>query len=68
MLVSGLALSHLNKPNEAIIPYNKAIEIKPQNSTAWTNKGFALYSLNKYDEALASDDKAIEINPHNSEA
>jgi tetratricopeptide (TPR) repeat protein len=68
MLGSGLALSHLNKPNEAITPYNKAIEINPHNSTAWINKGFALYSLNKYHEALAADDKAIEINPHNSEA
>ena len=54
--------------DEAIKADEKAIEINPENSTAWTNKGFALYSLNKYDEALAAYDKAIEINPRNEAA
>jgi len=47
---------------------DEALQIDPQNSTAWTNKGFALYSLNKYDEALAAYGKAIEINPKNEAA
>ena len=43
---------------------DKAIEINPQNSMAWNNKGSALAHLNKYDEAIKAYDKAIETNSH----
>ena len=62
----GLALSDLNKNDEAIKAYDKAIEINPQDSNAWDNKGNALYDLNKTDEAIKAYNKAIEINPQNS--
>jgi tetratricopeptide (TPR) repeat protein len=64
----GLALDDLNKYDEAIKAFDKAIEINPQYSLAWYNKGRALYKLNKYDEAIKAYDKAIEINPQNSDA
>ena len=48
--------------------FDKAIEINPQNSNAWNNKGVALGNLNKYDEAMKAFDKAIEINPQDSDA
>ena len=35
----GVALHKLNKSDEAIKAYDKAIEINPQNSDAWYNKG-----------------------------
>ena len=44
----------LNKFNEAIEAYDKAIEIDPKNLEAWNNKGIALNELNKYDEAHKS--------------
>ena len=62
----GLALDNLDKSDEAIKAYDKAIEINPQYSDAWNNKGIALDNLNKSDEAIKAYDKAIEINPHNS--
>ena len=43
--------------------FDKAIEINPQDSDAWYNKGLALTKLNKYDEAMKTYDKAIEIHP-----
>ncbi len=46
--------------------FEKAIEINPQNSMAWNNKGNALTNLNKSDEAIKAYDKTIEINPHKS--
>src|ERR1035437_2239344 len=64
----GLALDNLNKSDEAINAYEKAIEINPQDSDAWTGKGLALDNLNKYDEAIKAFDKAIEINPQDSYA
>jgi tetratricopeptide (TPR) repeat protein len=47
-----VVLGKLNKSDEAIKAYDKAIEINPQDSDAWDNKGIALYILNKYDEAI----------------
>ena len=38
----GVALAKLNKSDEAIKAYDKAIEINPHNSNAWNNKGVAL--------------------------
>src|SRR5271157_692852 len=61
-------VSILNKSDEALKAYDKAIEINPQNTDAWNNKGDALSKQNKYDEALKAFDKAIEINPQNTDA
>jgi tetratricopeptide (TPR) repeat protein len=47
---------------------DEALQIDPQNSTAWTIKGLTLYNLNKYDEAIKAYDEAIRINPRNSKA
>jgi tetratricopeptide (TPR) repeat protein len=44
---------------------DKAIEINPQNSTVWTNKGIDLGLSGKSEESIIADDKAIGSNPHN---
>ena len=41
--------------------YDKAIEINPNDSDAWNNKGLALGKLNKHEDAMKAYDKAIEI-------
>ena len=65
----GNALTNLNKYEEAIKAYDKAIEINPQYSMAWNNKGAVLYNkLGKVDEAIKAYDKAIEIDPQNTVA
>ena len=56
----------LNKSDEAITAFDKAIEINPLDSMIWCNKGLTLAHLGKLDEAIKAYDKAIEINPHNS--
>jgi tetratricopeptide (TPR) repeat protein len=56
-------VSNLNKSDEAIKAFDKAIELNSQYSAAWYNKGRVLYKLNKSDEAIKVYDKAIEINP-----
>jgi tetratricopeptide (TPR) repeat protein len=48
----------LNKFDEAIKAYDKAIEIDPQHSNAWYNKGLALTKLNRSNEAIKAFDKA----------
>ncbi|CAK86537.1 unnamed protein product, partial (macronuclear) [Paramecium tetraurelia] len=63
LLIEGVALRKLNKYQEAIECYDKAISINPNYDDAWYNKGLALYNLNKYQEAIECYDKAISINP-----
>ena len=46
---------------QAIISYDKAIEINPNNKDSWYNRGLALTKVGKYDEAIKSFDKAISI-------
>jgi hypothetical protein len=53
---------------EAIKAYDKAIEINPQDSDTWYNKGLCLAHLGKYNEAVEALDKAIEIDPQYSYA
>ncbi|CAD8214738.1 unnamed protein product [Paramecium octaurelia] len=63
LLNEGLALRQLNKYEEAIECYDKAISINPKYDLAWYNKGLALFYLNKKEEAIECYDKAISINP-----
>ncbi len=48
---------------ESIECYDKAIEINPEYSSAWNNKGNALDEQGKLERAIECYDKAIEINP-----
>lgn len=52
---------HLEKYDEALAAFNKALEIDPQYADAWNNKGFALNFLGRHDEAIKAFDMAIEI-------
>jgi tetratricopeptide (TPR) repeat protein len=47
----GYDLNELNKFHEAIQCFDKAIEIDPQFSKAYFNKGTSLNALNKYQES-----------------
>jgi tetratricopeptide (TPR) repeat protein len=53
---------------ESLVYLDKAIEINPQFSEAWYNKGVVLDELGRFEEALEAYEKAIKINPQFSEA
>ncbi len=53
----------LERYEEALASYDKAIEIKPDYYDAWNRRGNALFNLGSFEEALACYDKAIEIKP-----
>ena len=44
--------------------FDKAIELQPDYTKAWINKGEILAQLKRYDEAVRAFDAAIEINPN----
>ncbi|MBD2777000.1 CHAT domain-containing protein [Iningainema tapete] len=47
----------------AIVSYNKAIEINPEQYEYWFNRGLTLFYLGNLPEAIASYDRAINIKP-----
>lgn len=49
--------------SDAVISFDNAIKIKPENSEFYTNKAQALIKLRKFKEAIECYDKALEFKP-----
>ncbi|MTJ09440.1 MULTISPECIES: tetratricopeptide repeat protein [unclassified Anabaena] len=64
----GIELIDLERYEEAISYFDKAIAINPDDHDAWFHRGTVLDELQRYREAIASYDKAIAINPDDHEA
>jgi len=54
--------------NNALECLDKALEINPDHSVAWYNKGYILYSFKEDEDALECFGKALENNPSYIEA
>ena len=64
----GNTLIQLQRYEEALATYEKAIDIKPDYPQAVYGKGKALFQLKKYQESLIAYDQAIQIQPNYLEA
>ncbi|MDE1769032.1 MAG: tetratricopeptide repeat protein [Thaumarchaeota archaeon] len=64
----GLEFAKIGKYEDAIIWYDKAIEINSNDDTLLDNKGIALSTLGKYEESIIWFDKALKINPDHANA
>jgi tetratricopeptide (TPR) repeat protein len=64
----GNVLKELNRLDEALANYDKAIAITSDYAEAYNNRGTVLKELNRLDEALANYDKAIEFKSDYAEA
>lgn len=62
----GVALGAVRRFEESLNSFEHALEIDPENSDTWNNKGTALFNLQCFKEALEAFDKAIEIDPGNT--
>jgi len=67
-VVKGTIFYQLNRHEEALEAYEKAIELKPDYAEAWTTKGTIFHQLNRHEEALEAYEKAIELKPGYAEA
>ncbi len=47
---------------DALIAYDKALELDPNHVSAWNNKGIVLARLGRFEEAISCYDRAIELN------
>jgi len=63
----GVLLGKLNKHEEAIDNFDKAIHFNPSYFRAYVNRGVSLSALKRNNESIQSFDMSIEIKP-NSDA
>ena len=64
----GNALIKLNRPEEAIAAYDRALAIVPENANLLTNRAVALRRLDRPHEALMSASRALVGNPNFAQA
>src|SRR5438552_4074067 len=53
----------LERYEEAVEAYDRAIAADPNSEEAWNNKGFTFFMLGIHEEALSCYEKALAINP-----
>ncbi len=56
-------MAMLNKYDDSIFYYSKAIEINPEFSKAYYNRGNAEFNLSQFENAIIDFTNAIEISP-----
>lgn len=59
----GLAYSRIENYNEAIVCFNKLIEVEPQMAKWYYMKGYQFYMQSKWNEAIVEFLKALELYP-----
>jgi len=64
----GDALSQKGQMDEAIVNFQKALEIKPDYAEAHSNLGVALFQKGQVDEAIVQYQEALEIKPNYAKA
>jgi tetratricopeptide (TPR) repeat protein len=63
LFIKGRILNELKKFNEAIELFDKAIEINPKYSKAFSNKGNSLSELGFFEDAIESYNIALNLKP-----
>ena len=59
----ALLCDYLGRLQEALVCFQRALEITPDNHLAWYNHGNVLRKLGQYEESIASYEKAIQLQP-----
>ncbi len=53
----------MNRHDEGLASYDKAIALEPGRAELYNNRGVTLQEMGRYDHALADYDKAVELKP-----
>ncbi|MGC9514648.1 tetratricopeptide repeat protein [Methanocrinis sp.] len=64
----GDSLSGAGRYDEAVICYERALEMEPELAAAWDGKGDALLMTGSYDKALRCYERALVIDPRSLES
>jgi superkiller protein 3 len=63
----GLALSQMNRLPEAIVAYQKTVDLFDKDAEVWNNYGITLGKAGLLEEAIEAFEKAIKLDPDYSE-
>ena len=66
LIKKGNILGKFARYHDAILSYNKVLEIQPENNLALINKGLALHYLEDYRNAIACYDLILKNKPDSS--
>ena len=61
-------LASLERHDQAVAAYDKALALKPDLPEAWLGRGNVLASLKRHDQAVAAYDRALMLKPNLAEA
>lgn len=64
----GLLFAAEQDYENALISWDRSLELNPDDHLAWYNRGNALSALGRYEEAIASYERAVAIHPDYHEA
>ena len=64
----GVVLQQMQRYDDALASYERALKLKPDYANAHYNRGSTLKQMKRYAEALASYDRAIAFKPDHAEA
>ncbi len=62
----GIAMAAAGRPADAIAPFDRALELKPDYAEAHDNLGLALVQTGRFYEAIGHYERAVAINPRNA--
>jgi tetratricopeptide (TPR) repeat protein len=63
----GNTLRELQRFEEALASYDRALKVQPDFAEALCSRGATLHELKRFDEALASYDRALKVRPDYTE-
>ena len=58
----------MKRYDEAIVSFNRAIEIEPMYTKAYTNRGVCFYEMKKFVQALENFKQTLQIEPNDVNA
>lgn len=61
-------MANLGRYEEALVSFDQALAIQPDDHAAWVFRGVVLIHLGRYSEALISCEKALKIHPNDIQA
>ncbi len=59
----GFCQQELGQYSSAVLSYDRVLELDPNDTNAWSNRGVSLCKLKHIEEGLSSIDRALEIEP-----
>jgi tetratricopeptide (TPR) repeat protein len=68
MLENGLDALKKNKNEKALAIFEDVIQLEPENTMAWNNKGVALRKLGRLEDAINCYNKVLVIEPKQTQA